>query len=226
MPAASTSRQPENPLAWFDGAEGKAVLTDEIGLLMPLLVRCPGHRVCHVLPTERAAANAQPTLMSVETRMWCDQAGWHGEFGTQVEGPPHALQGMDLIIAAHVLATFPGGRERAQVIHHLLAAGGTAFFIEFYPWSLYRCRWKGAGLETMPLRRMRSLLHAVGFETVSTYALRPRSSLDSTGMLLRHNWRLPSWLPLRAYVVRVRKRETGANLIGTPAPILPVGVPN
>ncbi len=225
MPAASTSSQPENPLAWFDSAEGSAVLVDEMGLLMPLLVRCPGQRVCHVLPTARAAANAQPTLMPIETRLWCDGAGWHGDFGTLPDGPPRALHGQDLVIAAHVIATLPEPQARLEAIYRMLATGGTAYFVEFYPWSLYRRRWRGRGLGALSLRRLLALVRAAGFEVSATYALRPRSSLDSTGMLLRHNWRLPSWFPLRAYAIRACKREPGMTLVGAQR-AFPLEAPN
>lgn len=226
MPAASTSRQPGNTLAWFDGAEGSTILQDEIGLLQPLLGRCPGERACHILPTERAARHAPPLRRVEQQRIWCDEAGWHGDFGHHAELPPRALHGMDLVIAAHVVGTFPGARERLRVLHRMLALGGTAFFIEFYPWSLYRRRWRGSGLDALSLRRLAALLRETGFQVGPSYALRPRSSLDSTGLLLRHNWRLPSWLPLRAYAIRVRRSEPGITLVGSPAPVFPLEVAN
>lgn len=217
MPAASTSRQPEPSLAWFDSAEGSAVLLDEIGLLMPLLVRCPGSRVCHILPTARSAAQAQPTLMPMETRLWCNQDGWHNDSEFLVNGPPRSLQGMDLVIAAHVIGTLPDPAARLNTIHQLLALGRTAFFVEFYPFSLYRRHWRNRDTEALSLRRMVSLLKDTGFAIDATYAMRPRSSEDSSGMLLRHNWRLPSWLPLRAYVIRAHRLDPGTIVAGSPA---------
>ncbi len=196
-----------------------------MGLLMPLLVRCTGSRVCHVMPTARAAGNAQPTLMPTEHRLWCSDQGWHEEHGTAMPTPPRVAHGADLVIAAHVIGSFEGGRERAEAIHRLLAVGGTAFFTEFYPLSLYRRRWRSSGLQAMSLRRLCAMLREVGFEVTVTYALRPRSSLDSSGMLWRHNWRLPSWFPLRAYAVRARKTEPAITLVGTPAGA-PLGASN
>lgn len=217
MPAASSSRQPEPSLAWFDSAEGSAVLRDEMGLLMPLLVRCIGSRVCHILPTARAAATAQPTLMTKETRLWCDQHGWHDESRALPDGPPRSLQGMDLVIAAHVIATLPDPAARVETIYHLLAPGRTAFFVEFYPCSLYRRHWRNQGFGSLSLRRMVALLQRADFAIDATYAMRPRSSEDSSGLLLRHNWRLPSWLPLRAYVIRAHRLEPGMTVAGAPA---------
>ncbi len=225
MPAASMPHQPDNPLAWFDGSEGSAILADEMGLLMPLLVRCPGSRICHVLPTRRAAGHAQPTLMPFETRVWVDADGLRCEDGLEGEGALRTLQGIDLVLAPHVIATVPDPQSRLATIERMLAPGGSVFFIEFCPWSMYRRRWRGHGLDSASLRRMLALVRAAGFEVQTTYAMRPRSSLDSTGMLLRHNWRMPSWFPLRAYVIRAGKREPGMTPIGV-ASGFPLQVPN
>jgi hypothetical protein len=225
MPAASPTRQPSHPLAWFDEPEGSALLQDEMGLLMPLLVRCTGSRICHVMPTERAARHAQPTLMTIESRLWCSDRGWHEGASEPTPAPSHGAHGADLLIAAHVIGSFDGGRERLAAIHRLVAVGGTAFFTEFYPLSLYRRRWRKSGLKALSLRKLCAMLREVGFEVSVTYALRPRSSLDSSGMLWRHNWRLPSWFPLRAYAIRARKVEPAMTLIGAPN-AEPLGVPN
>lgn len=216
MPPASTSRQPDPALAWFDSAEGSAVLGDEMGLLMPLLVRCTGSRICHVLPTAQSAAKAQPTLMPLETRLWCNHEGWHSETEFFPDGPPQSLQGMDLIIAAHVIGTLPDPAARLSTIFDLLAAGKTAFFVEFCPNSLFRCRWRKHSTHSLSLRRMVSLLKEAGFAIDATYAMRPRSSEDSSGMLLRHNWRLPTWLPLRAYVIRAHRVDPGMTVAAPP----------
>lgn len=226
MPAASTTRQPDNPLAWFDGAEGRALLADAFGLLRPLLQRLPGQRACHILPTEHGTTALPLITMPQETRLWCDPQGWHGDFGTLPDGPPRSLHGMDLVVAAHVIGSFPGVGTRLQVIHRLLAPGGSAFIIEFNPWSPWRRHWRKAGLDAISLRRLVALSRQAGFNPGASYAVRPRTSDDSTGLLLRHNWRLPSWLPLRAYAIRLRKSEPGMTLVGASSPAFPLGAPN
>lgn len=226
MPAASPPRQLEHPLAWFDTTPGRAVLADEHGLLMPLLVRCPGSRACLVLPTARAAEHAPPLLMPNEARWWCDRDGWHAGDGPVQEAPALTAHSIDLVVAAHVVATLPGPQARLAAIHRMMAPGGTAFFVEFNPWSPYRCHWRGHGMGAMPLRRLCALAGGCGFEIEASYALRPRTSDDSSGMLLRHNWRLPTWLPFRVYAVRARKREPAMTLVGKPVPSTLLGAPN
>ena len=226
MPAASPPRQPEHPLAWFDTAPGRAVLADEHGLLMPLLVRCPGSQVCHVLPTAHAAAQVPPMLMPHETRLWCSVDGWHAGDGPVQETPPLLAHSVDLVVATHVLATLPEPQARLAALHRMMAPGATAFFVEFNPWSPYRRHWRGHGMGAMPLRRLCLLADECGFEIVSSYALRPRTSSDSSGMLLRHNWRLPMWLPFRAYAIRARKREPGMTFVGKSMPSPLMEAPN
>ncbi|MCX7556791.1 methyltransferase domain-containing protein [Xanthomonadaceae bacterium JHOS43] len=214
MPAASPPRQPDRPLAWFDTPQGRAVLADEHGLLMPLLVRCPGSRVCHVLPTANAAAHAPPMLMPNSDRLWCDAEGWHAgeEPARDIPGVP--AHSVDLVVAMHVVGTLPEPLPRLAAIQRMLAPGGTVFFVEFNPWGPYRRQWRDLGMDAMPLRRLRALVDGCGLEVGASYALRPRTSSDSSGMLLRHNWRLPAWLPFRAYVIRARKPEPGMTLAG------------
>lgn len=193
-------------------------MADELGLLMPLLVRCTGRRICHILPNANAAARAPVTLMPLETRLWCDQDGWHMKDGPARETPAVAARSMDVVVAAHVIATLPEPQERLEVIHRMLVAGGTAFLIEFHPFAPYRRRWGGQGLRSLSLWRLSRLARECGFDVEASYALRPRASGDSTGMLLRHNWRLPSWFPLRAYAIRVCKTEVGMTLVGEVRP--------
>lgn len=202
------------------------MLADEHGLLMPLLVRCPGSRACRVLPTARAAAQAPPMLMPSETRWWCDSKGWHGVDGAARDAPSEPAHSVDLVVAAHVVATLPEPQARLTAIHRMMAPGGTAYLVEFNPWSFYRCHWCGQGMGTMPLRRLRALAADCGFEVEASYALRPRTSEDSSGMLLRHNWRLPAWLPFRAYAIRARKREPGMTFVGKPMSATLMEAPN
>lgn len=226
MPTGSPLRQPEHPLAWFDTPQGKAVLADEQGLLMPLLVRCPGNRACHVLPTAQAVALAPTMIMPISTRLWCDDDGWHAGAGVAQVTPTISPHSIELVVAMHVIATLSDPHAKLAALHRMLAPGGKAFFVEFNPWSVYRRHWRGHGMGTMPLRRLCALASECGFEIEATYALRPRTSSESSGMLLRHGWRLPTWLPFRAYAVRASKREPGMTLVGNPVAGPLMGAPN
>ena len=226
MPAASPPRQPENPLAWFDTAQGRALLADEQGLLMPLLVRCTGNEACHVLPTAPSALHVPPMLMPNQTRLWCSQEGWHIGDGPARNAPGPSAHSIDLVVAMHALATLPEPEVRLAAIHRMMAPGATAFFVEFNPWSPYRLHWRGQGMGAMSLRQLCLRAEECGLEIVNSYSLRPRTSSDSSGMLLRHNWRLPTWLPFRAYAIRARKRESGMTFVGRPTPSTLMEAPN
>lgn len=216
MPAASSSRQPENALAWFDTMPGRGVLADELGLLMPLLVRCPGSRACHVLPTEQAVELAPPLLMSITTRLWCDGRGWHAADGKVQAFPAMPALSVDLVLAMHVIAMLPEPKARLETLHRMLVPGGMAFFAEFNPWGSPGRDWRNQGVTMMSVRRLSALAVECGFEIEASYALCPRTSDQSSGRLLRHGWRVPAWLPLCAYAIRARKRDPGMTLVGKP----------
>lgn len=202
------------------------MLADEHGLLMPLLVRCAGNEACHVLPTVRAATEVPPMLMPGEARLWCSAEGWHVGNGPAQDTPGLAAHSVDLVVAVHAIATLPDPAARLAAIHRMMAPGATAFFVEFNPFSPYRRHWRGHGMGAMSLRRLCLLAEECGFEIVNSYSLHPRTSSDSSGMLLRHNWRLPTWLPFRAYAIRARKREPGMTFVGNPMPSTLMEAPN
>lgn len=195
---------------------GRAVLADELGLLMPLLVRCPGGRACHVLPTEQSIEHVPPLLMSVATRFWCDRKGWHAADGSVQELPVLSAHSVDLVLAMHAVAMLPEAKAKLEAFHRMLVPGGTAFFVEFNPWGQPGRAWRSQGVTMMSVQRLSALAVECGFEVEASYALSPRTSAASNGKLLRHGWRVPAWLPLCAYAIRARKRDPGMTLVGEP----------
>ncbi len=215
MPPASPTRQPEQLQPWFDSASGAAFLEAELGLMMPLLLRRPGLRMCWVLPTRSAARKAPPMLMPSETRLWRTDDGWQSEHGPASDLP---RQEMDLVIAAHVLGSRADASAQLDAIHAMLRPGRTAFLLELNPWSPFRWHWRRGTLPAPTMWQLRTLVAASGLTVESSYALNPSTAGDSVGTLLRHDWRTPSWLPHRAYVIRAQRQEAGVTPLGAGIP--------
>ncbi len=215
MPAASPPRQPESPPSWFDGGVGRAVLDAELGLMMPLLLRRPGLRMCWILPTEASAGRAPPVLMPGETRLWRKGEAWH------VGSEPVATvpqQEMDLVVAAHVMGTAIDAKWQLDAVHAMLRPGRTAFFVELNPWSPFRWQWRGKDMHAPSVWSLAERVRDSGLAVEASYALNPSASRDSVGTLLRHDWRTPAWLPHRAFAIRAQRREPGMTAVGSSLP--------
>lgn len=223
MPAASPTRQPDHLPTWFDGAFGQAFLEAELGLMMPLVLRSPGLRMCWILPSCTSARAAPPMLMPNETRLWRRGGDWC--LGSEsVESLPQ--QEMDLVIAAHVMGSNADARRQLDAILSMLRPGRTAFLVELNPWSPFRWQWRGCGMRAPSVWRLSELARRSGLVVEASYAVNPSVSKDSVGTLLRHDWRTPAWLPHRSYAIRVRRREPGMTAVGSGLPVgLALGAP-
>ena len=215
MPAASPTRQPESPTSWFDGGIGRAFLDAELGLMMPLLLRRPGLRMCWILPSAASAERAPPMLMPGETRLWREGEGWYAGDEPVATLPQ---QEMDLVVAAHVMGAVVDAKRQIDSIYAMLRPGRAAFFVELNPWSPFRWQWRGCGLHAPSVRRLTDLVRRSGLTVEASYALNPSASRDSVGTLLRHDWRTPAWLPHRAFAIRAQRREPGMTAVGATLP--------
>ncbi len=223
MPAAPSPRQSESAPSWFDGDAGRVFLDAELGLMMPLLLRRPGLRMCWILPTEASAERAPPMLMPSETRLWRGDGEW---FAGRQQVTRLPQQEMDLVVAAHVMGAAPEARRQLDAIHAMLRPGRVAFLVELNPWSPFRWQWRGNSLRAPSVWRLAEQVRRSGLALEGTYALNPSSCGGSVGSLLRHGWRVPTWLPCRAFAIRVQRRDPGMTAVGDALPVgLALGAP-
>lgn len=142
MPVLQNNRQPE-PLDWFSGPRGRALLQAEEAVISGALVARPAQQSwlwLAPIPAEDQALQPPPFSL----RLHREGAGFAGSVRCSLPLPLPS-EGIGNIILQHVLdCPFEGLLEECV---RVLEPGGRLWLFALNPWSPYRARWAFSGMD-------------------------------------------------------------------------------
>lgn len=181
MPAGSPLRQPAAPpapepsersdaaLDWFTGSAGQALLKAEAGAVERMLAAFPALPWMWIAAT---AATSPPLDAPVGRglRLHCrgDGDGYGGPVRCHLP-LPLASESIGAVLLQHALDNASDAHVDALLDEcaRVLTPGGTLWLATLNPWTPYRARWTGTGLNARSPGRWQSMLRIAGFSRVA-----------------------------------------------------------
>lgn len=177
MPAFGYNRQPgsrqDESIDWFRGSAGGSLLGSELAAVERVLAACPAMPWLWVGVPAAIPPNAPRGIR-------LQRSG--GVFGGDLRCRlplPMASECFGAIFLQHVLDDGQDAESMLEECGRLLAPGGTLWLATLNPWSPYRLRWTGTGLQARAPGRWQTALRRSGFSPGST----------------RMQWLGPHWKP-------------------------------
>lgn len=168
MPPAASSRQADlAPERWFQTDAGARLLAWERRLLIPQLTTLYGRNGLYLRPCAAAPAELSGNMLQSVLRLQREHGGFAGDLRCADDCLPIATESMALVYAQHVFETSTAGSLLAGEIARVLAPEGTCLVTALSSASLWRLRWRRAGLGVAPVSRVLGWLMDAGLEAVA-----------------------------------------------------------
>ena len=177
MPLLSPPRQPDNPLGWFATQAGQKLLGVEAVAMARVLAVGPA------LPWAWlgvATGVAPETVGRRGVVLRRDGRGFTGTVRCALP-LPIASESIGAVLLQHLLDDGVAADALLGECERVLAPGGTLWLATLNPWSPYRARWLGSGLQARNPGHWQAALRRAGF------------ALDSVSL----QWLGSRWNPAR-----------------------------
>lgn len=161
MPATAPQRQTESPataLDWFGSEAGQGLLAAEAGAVQRTLATCPA------LPWAWLGAPAAPPprIAGRGLLLRRDRRHWTGALRCGLP-LPLASETFGAVLLQHVLDDGIDAGALLGECARVLVPGGTLWLAALNPWTPYRARWAGSGLQARGPGRWQVALRRAGF---------------------------------------------------------------
>ena len=178
MPALAFHRQPPLQLGWFATVPGLRVLHAESGPITRLLAARPAQPVLWLRPA--AIDDTPPPARGL--RLHREGAGFGGAL--RMHAPwPLPSESFGCVIWQHVSDDGSDPASWLEECARVLMPGGMLWLSALNPWSPYRARWRGQGLQATDIAGWRGRARQSGLHVAP----------DGTG------WNGPAWRDAAGY---------------------------
>lgn len=221
MPGTTRSSLPPRPSSWFDSEPVQRVLHAEMSELIPLLTAHIGVRGLYLRPCASAADTLSGNMMQTVTTVYRNGQGFAGDVRFEDGLLPLGSDTLSLVYALHVLESAADGDAQLCEFARVLQPEGLLVALVLSPTSLWRLRWRRAGLQAWSSTRLARSAAAAGLVVEALHGVGPAWPLDEgrVDAAPRRNGmaRLLQGVatPLRTSQVLVaRKRRVGMTAVG------------
>ena len=221
MPASP--RRPPSPHAtnWFDSEPVQRVMQAEMSELIPLLTAHIGVRALYLRPCSSVADTLSGNMMQAVTTVYRSGKGFSGDLRFDAAALPLGSDTLSLVYALHVLESASDGEAQFREFARVLQPEGLLVALVLSPISLWRVRWRAAGLQAWTSARLARGAAVAGLSVEAMHAVGPIWPFDArsaeTPQPRRGAARLLQGVtaPLRTSQVLVaRKRRAGMTAVG------------
>lgn len=217
MPGPSRTSSSPRSATWFDDDQVRRIIDAEMSEVIPVLASHIGVRALYLRPSAALPGALSGNMMQAVTAVYRNGGGFAGDLRFDDDALPLGSDTLSLIYALHVLESAADGEAQLQEFARVLQPEGLMVAVVLSPGSLWRLRWRRAGLQAWGTARLSRAAGAAGLAVEELRAIGPAWPLaaddgqgGSLGRLLRG-----AAQPFRtSYVLVARKRRAGPTAIG------------